>query len=135
MVTNHIQKEIFKQDVDPLCHLCCKENETISHIVIGCEMLVGTKYTKRHNKIYQYLHWCIFQDHNIPVNPNWWKHKPKPVVLISNQVSVTYGLKQEVDNAVEANRPDIVVLDEKECRALIIDVTAPMDINMIKVAA
>eukprot|EP00957_Ditylum_brightwellii_P087294 6643941-Ditylum_brightwellii.AAC.1 len=22
MVTNHIQKEIFKQDVDPLCRLC-----------------------------------------------------------------------------------------------------------------
>ena len=36
---------------------------------------------------------------------------------------------------MEANRPDIVVLDEKEGRALFIDVTIPMDINMIKAAA
>eukprot|EP00957_Ditylum_brightwellii_P039982 3026329-Ditylum_brightwellii.AAC.1 len=35
MVTNHIRKEIFKQDVDPLCRLCRKEKETISHIVSG----------------------------------------------------------------------------------------------------
>ena len=135
MVTNHIQKEIFKQDVDPLCRLCCKENKTILHIVSGCEMLAGMKYTERHNKICQYLHWCILQDFHIPVNTDWWKHKPKPAVLISNKVSVTYDLKQEVDIAVEANRPDIVVLDEKEGRALIIDVTIPMDINMVKAAA
>eukprot|EP00957_Ditylum_brightwellii_P027875 2106239-Ditylum_brightwellii.AAC.1 len=135
MVTNHIRKEIFKQAVDPFCPLCCKENKTISHIVSGCEILASTKYTERHNKICQYLHWCILQDFHIPINPNWQKHKPKPVVLISNQVSVMYDLKQEVDNAVEANRPDIVVLGEKEGMALIIDVTILMDINMVKAAA
>eukprot|EP00957_Ditylum_brightwellii_P037509 2836682-Ditylum_brightwellii.AAC.1 len=46
VVTNHSQKEIFKQDVDPLFNLCCKENDTISHIVSRCEMLAGTKSTK-----------------------------------------------------------------------------------------
>eukprot|EP00957_Ditylum_brightwellii_P010937 828643-Ditylum_brightwellii.AAC.1 len=44
-------------------------------------------------------------------------------------------MTQEVDNAIETNRPDIVVLDEKECKALIINVTVLMDINMIKAAA
>ena len=48
---------------------------------------------------------------------------------------ITYDLKQEVDIVVEANRPDIVVLDEKEGRALTTDVTIPMDINMVKAAA
>eukprot|EP00957_Ditylum_brightwellii_P212029 15366879-Ditylum_brightwellii.AAC.1 len=42
---------------------------------------------------------------------------------------------QEVENAVEANRPDIVVLYKKECKALTIDVTIPMDIKIIKAAA
>eukprot|EP00957_Ditylum_brightwellii_P089728 6833997-Ditylum_brightwellii.AAC.1 len=98
-------------------------------------MLTGPKYTKQHNKICQYLHWCILQDYNIAINHNWWKHKPKPVTLISNQLSVTYDMTQEVDTAVKANRPDIVVLDEKEHRALFIDVMVPMDINMIKAAA
>jgi len=56
-------------------------------------------------------------------------------MLISNQLLVTYGMTHEVDDAVKANRPGIVVLDEKECKALIIDVTLLMDINMIKAAA
>eukprot|EP00957_Ditylum_brightwellii_P167693 12765804-Ditylum_brightwellii.AAC.1 len=60
MVTNQIRKEIFKQDVDPLWHLC------------------RTKYTERHNRIFQYLHWCILQDFHILVNKDWQKHKPKP---------------------------------------------------------
>eukprot|EP00957_Ditylum_brightwellii_P013990 1055577-Ditylum_brightwellii.AAC.2 len=135
MVTNYMCKEIFKQAVNPLCCLCHKKNETTSHIVSGCKMLAGTKYTKQHNKICQYLHWCIFQDYNIAVNPNWRKHKPKSATLISNQLSVTYGMTQEVDKTIEANRPDIIVLDEKQRKALFIDVTVPMDINMIKAAA
>eukprot|EP00957_Ditylum_brightwellii_P208747 15358768-Ditylum_brightwellii.AAC.1 len=52
-------------------------------------MLAGIKYTKQHSKVCQYLHWCILQDYNISVNPNWQKHKPKPATLISNQLPVT----------------------------------------------
>eukprot|EP00957_Ditylum_brightwellii_P052432 3976608-Ditylum_brightwellii.AAC.1 len=98
-------------------------------------MLAGTKHTKRHNRICQYLHWCILQGYNIAVNPNWKKHKPKSVKLITNQLLMTYNMTQEVDKAVVANRPDIVVLNKKEHKALIINVTVPMDINMIKAAA
>eukprot|EP00957_Ditylum_brightwellii_P197964 15081186-Ditylum_brightwellii.AAC.1 len=98
-------------------------------------MLAVTKYTKRHNKICQYLHWCILQNYNVAVNPNWWKHEPKPATLITNQLLVAYDMTQEVDKAVEANMPGIVVLDEKACKALIINVTVPMDTNTIKAAA
>eukprot|EP00957_Ditylum_brightwellii_P169502 12901361-Ditylum_brightwellii.AAC.1 len=98
-------------------------------------MLADTKYTKQHNTICQYVHWCILQDYNIAVNPNWWKHKPKSAMLISNQLLVIYNVTQEVDNMVKANRPDIVVVDETEHNTLIIDVTTLMDINTIKTAA
>eukprot|EP00957_Ditylum_brightwellii_P111936 8536421-Ditylum_brightwellii.AAC.1 len=83
----------------------------------------------------QYLHWCIMQDNNIPVNPNWQWHKPKPVTLITNQLLITYDMIQEMERTVAVNRPDIIILDEKEKKALIIDVTFPMDINRIKAAA
>eukprot|EP00957_Ditylum_brightwellii_P152390 11601258-Ditylum_brightwellii.AAC.1 len=98
-------------------------------------MLADTKYTERHNKVCQYLHWCILQDYNVAVNPNRRKHKPKPATLITNKPPVTYEMTQKVENVVEANRSDIVVLDEKEYKALIINVTVPMDIHMIKAAA
>eukprot|EP00957_Ditylum_brightwellii_P172002 13095176-Ditylum_brightwellii.AAC.1 len=44
-------------------------------------------------------------------------------------------MTHEVDSAVEVNQPDIVILDEKEYKTLIIDATIPMDTNMIKAAA
>eukprot|EP00957_Ditylum_brightwellii_P095508 7275401-Ditylum_brightwellii.AAC.1 len=56
------------------------------------------------------------QDNNVPVNPNLQKHKPKPAMLITNQLSVPYNVTQEVENVVEANCPDIVILDEKYSR-------------------
>eukprot|EP00957_Ditylum_brightwellii_P139142 10606016-Ditylum_brightwellii.AAC.2 len=116
MAVNNSRKTIFKTNINLICRLCCKENKTISHIVSGCKLFSGTKYTEQHSKICQYLHWCIMQDNNIPVNLNWQKHKPKLETLITNQLSVTYDMTQEVENVVEANLPDIVVLDEKEKR-------------------
>eukprot|EP00957_Ditylum_brightwellii_P059138 4487340-Ditylum_brightwellii.AAC.1 len=135
MAKNYIRKKIFRMNVNPICRMCCKENKTILYIVSGCELLAGTKYTELRNKICQYLHWYIMQDNNIPVNPNWQKHKPKLATLVTNQLLITYDMTQGVENVVEANCPDIVLLDKKEKRALIIDVTIPVDINMIKAAA
>ena len=74
------------------------------------------------------------QDNNVHVNLNCQWHKPKPVTLITNQLLVTYDMTQEVESAVTENCTDIVILDEKEKKALIIDVMIPMDINMIKAA-
>eukprot|EP00957_Ditylum_brightwellii_P101499 7734667-Ditylum_brightwellii.AAC.1 len=43
MATNFVCHEIYKQAVNPLCHLCGKHNETIAHIASRCDMLRGTK--------------------------------------------------------------------------------------------
>eukprot|EP00957_Ditylum_brightwellii_P033621 2549159-Ditylum_brightwellii.AAC.1 len=74
------------------------------------------------------------QDNNLPVNPNWQQHKPELATLITNHLLVTYDITQDVEGAVTANRPGIVILDEKEKKALIIDITTPMDTNVIKAA-
>eukprot|EP00957_Ditylum_brightwellii_P193944 14770180-Ditylum_brightwellii.AAC.1 len=74
------------------------------------------------------------QDNNVPDNPNWQKHEPKPATLITNQLLVTYDMTQKVEHEVAANCPDIVILDEKEKKALIIDITIPMSINTMKAA-
>eukprot|EP00957_Ditylum_brightwellii_P122841 9367133-Ditylum_brightwellii.AAC.1 len=46
-----------------------------------------------------------------------------------------YDMTQKVDHAVSANHPDLVILDEEQKSALLIDVTCPMDINMVSTAA
>eukprot|EP00957_Ditylum_brightwellii_P004807 366515-Ditylum_brightwellii.AAC.1 len=46
-----------------------------------------------------------------------------------------YYMTQKVDHAISANRPDLVILDEEQKTALLINVTCPMDINMVSMAA
>eukprot|EP00957_Ditylum_brightwellii_P143127 10905629-Ditylum_brightwellii.AAC.1 len=40
-------------------------------------------------------------------------------------------MTQRVDHAISDNRPDLVVLDEEKRTALLIDITCPMDVNMV----
>eukprot|EP00957_Ditylum_brightwellii_P161712 12312108-Ditylum_brightwellii.AAC.1 len=44
-------------------------------------------------------------------------------------------MTQRVDHAIAANHLDLVVLDKKKRTVLFIDVTCPMDINMLTAAA
>eukprot|EP00957_Ditylum_brightwellii_P199830 15233753-Ditylum_brightwellii.AAC.1 len=106
-----------------------RHNETISHIASRCDMLHDTKYTKHHEKVCEYLHWCILQDEGRTVGPNWKKHKAAdtPSLCLTDGCILMYNMKQKVDHGVAANYTDIVYLDEKKRTALLIDVTCPMD--------
>eukprot|EP00957_Ditylum_brightwellii_P015269 1150362-Ditylum_brightwellii.AAC.1 len=46
-----------------------------------------------------------------------------------------YNMTQKVNCTVSASHPDLVLLDEEKRTALLIDVTCPMDINMVTAAA
>eukprot|EP00957_Ditylum_brightwellii_P096096 7321351-Ditylum_brightwellii.AAC.1 len=45
--------------------------------------------------------------------------------------TLVYAMIQKVDHVVSANRPDLVILDEEKKTALLINVTCPMNINMV----
>eukprot|EP00957_Ditylum_brightwellii_P139938 10663678-Ditylum_brightwellii.AAC.1 len=71
------------------------------------------------------------------VVPNWRQHKAEatPSICLETGRTLMYNMKQRVGHGVAANCPDIVYLDEGERMALLIDVTCPMDVNMIAAAA
>eukprot|EP00957_Ditylum_brightwellii_P110235 8408074-Ditylum_brightwellii.AAC.1 len=137
MSTNFICHEIYKQAVNLLCRLCDKYNETIPHIASGCNMLCGTKYVEHHNKVCKYLHWCVLQDKGRTVVPNWHQQKADKTssICLGAGRTLMYNMTQRVDCAISANHPDLVVLDKEKRTAPLIDVTCPMDINMVTTAA
>eukprot|EP00957_Ditylum_brightwellii_P036437 2759212-Ditylum_brightwellii.AAC.1 len=137
MDANLICHSMYKQAVNPLCQICGKYNETIAHIASGCNMLHGTKYTKCYDNVCAYLHKCILQDEGRAVFPNWRKHKATdtPSICLTDSYTLMYSTKQKVDHGVTVNHPDIVYLDDKKRTVLLIDITCPMDVNMISAAA
>ena len=44
-------------DVDPMCRLCGKIEETVTHLVGGCGVLAKKQYTSRHDSMGKRVHW------------------------------------------------------------------------------
>ena len=78
LATNVTKENMWKQGASSLCRLCKNQDETLMNIVSGCEMLCGTKYLYRHEKIGAYLHWLILQDNGFRVCKSWSHHVPLP---------------------------------------------------------
>eukprot|EP00957_Ditylum_brightwellii_P080639 6133377-Ditylum_brightwellii.AAC.1 len=95
--TNFVCHKIYKQAVNLLCQLCGKHNKTIPHIASGCDMLHGTKYVERQDKVCKYLHWYVLQDEGHPVIPNWKQHKAKetPSICLSTGRTLMYDMTQK----------------------------------------
>ncbi|KAL4720156.1 hypothetical protein ACJJTC_018526 [Scirpophaga incertulas] len=75
VMTRQHQRDILKESVDGKCRLCACKDETVQHIISGCDILAGTHYVKRHNNLVQYVYWCLAKKHRIEVSSLWWKEK------------------------------------------------------------
>ena len=78
--TRNYQKVICGQQVESKCRMCSQHEETVDHILSGCEVLAKTEYITRHNKAATYLHWRICQDYDIETTNKWYEHKLETVV-------------------------------------------------------
>lgn len=129
--TRFHQRHILHQPVASVCRLCFKAEEHISHLVSGCEALAATEYLQRHNRVAGYVHWRILMHLKVPVVEKYYLHEPDKVVKTENQV-IMWDHAVTTDRKVVANRPDIIVLDNKRKACLIIDIAIPDDVNVSK---
>ena len=129
--TKFHEKNILHNSNDAACRICKKTDETIFHILSGCDSLAKREYFVRHNAVCKYLHFVISQTYNLPCGKNWYMHEPKEVIS-TKDVDILYDRVIKTDIEVGANRPDIVVKDLNSKKAYIIDVACPCDLNIHK---
>eukprot|EP00957_Ditylum_brightwellii_P144990 11043022-Ditylum_brightwellii.AAC.1 len=73
-----------------------------------------------------------------PVVPNCWHHHKSaetPSICLDKGRTLMYNMKQRVEHTIATNHPGIVLLDETKKMALLINMTCPMDVNMVTAAA
>ena len=102
--------------------MCSQHEETVDHIVSGCEVLAKTEYIFRHNNAAAYLHWSICKDHDI--EPETVMHNK------DNNVTIMWDMPVNTDRTITANRPDIIVKDSVNSTCKLIDMTVPSDRNI-----
>ena len=69
--------------------------------------------------------------YQVKTGDNWFHHEPDDVVL-NDKCEIIYDQVIATTRPVGANRPDIIVKDKTTKKALIIDVSCPVDTNIGK---
>ena len=78
--TNYVKHKIDKTAQSPLCRMCDKKSETISHIVSECEQLAQKEYKRRHNNVARIVHWKLCGKYNLKISEKWYEHAPEGFV-------------------------------------------------------
>ena len=109
--------------------MCGQHEETMAHLVAGCKVLANGHYKERHNEVAKIVHWSLCRKYNVETVEQWWKHAPEAVTE-TEKVKILWDFSIRTDNYIQANKPDIVVVDKREKTCLIIDIACPLDANI-----
>ncbi|CAB3388713.1 Hypothetical predicted protein [Cloeon dipterum] len=128
--TRGYQRHVMHQDVSDRCRLCRVQNESIQHVCGGCSVLAPREYLERHNNVAKVVHQALAKNLKLQEEEQpYYRCKP-PQVMEAGGVRLLWDSEMVTDRAVEANRPDIVVIDQRKKEGLIIDIAVPLDANV-----
>ena len=71
--TRNILAKLYHSTDSPKCRQCGKKDETVSHIVSGCEMLADSDYLNRHNRIASQIQWALCRKYGFDRSEKWWQ--------------------------------------------------------------
>ena len=127
--TIYLKHHIEKTSKSPLCRLCGEKVETVQHLVKGFEKLAQKKYKRRRNNLANKVHSNICHKNGLEHTEKWYENVPQRAVK-NKEVKVFWDIIVPCDNIIEARRPDIIVIDKKEWKGIIINIVVSADIRI-----
>ena len=118
--TNLVKARIDKSQEDSLCRLCKKVDESIDHIVSGYSKLAKKEYKRRHDNLGKIVHWKLPRKCNFEAGDKWYVHEPESV-LENEDYKILLDFNIQTDHVIEAQKPNLIVLDKKGRICKIID--------------
>ena len=126
--TNYMKYHLDKTSESPVCRLCVKKGESVQHITSGCEKLAQKEYKKRYDNVAMKVHWDICKKNGLEHSEKWYEHATEGAVE-NEETKVPWNINVQCDNLIEARRTDLIVLNKKEQKGIIIDITVPADVR------
>ena len=106
-----------------------KKCKSVQHLVCGCEKLAQKEYKRRRYNEVKKVHWDFCKKNGLAHEEKLYEHVPAGVVE-NEEVKVLWDINVHCDNVIEARRPDIIVIDKKERKGIIIDIAVPADVRV-----
>ena len=126
IMTNYVKFNIDKSVDSPLCRMCHQKGETINHILSECKMLAQKEYKRRHDNIVRLVHWKLCCKYDMSRGGKWYEHQPEGVVE-NEKCKILWDMTIQCDHVIKARRPDIVVVEKENNKAIIVDIASPWD--------
>ena len=101
----------------------------MQHITSGCEKLAQKECKRRHGNIAKKVHWDICKKNRLEHSEKSYEHAPEGAVE-NEEIKVLWDINIQCDNLIKARRPDLVVIDKKEQKGIIIDIAVPADVTV-----
>ena len=121
---------IDRTSENPLCRLILWEKgESVQHIISGCKKLAQKEYKRRHDNVAKKVHWNICKKNRLEHSERWYEHAPAGAVE-NEEIKVLWDINIQCDDLIEARRPDLIVIDKKEQKGIIIDIAVPADVRV-----
>ena len=102
-----------------LCRLCGKKGESVQHITNRCEKLAQKEYKRRYNYVAKKVHQDICKKNRLEHHEKWYEHAPEGAVE-NEEIKVLWDINVQCDNLIEARRPDLIVIDKKEQKGILL---------------
>ena len=120
---------IDKTSESPLCRLCGKKGQSAQHITSGCEKLAQKEYKRRHDNVSKKVHWDICKNNGLEHNEKWYEYAPEGSVE-NEEIKVLWDINIQCENLIEARRPDLIVIEKKKQKGIIIDTAVLADVRV-----
>jgi hypothetical protein len=128
--TSNFKRKILKEEIECICRLCKKYEESIDHLTSGCPILANNEYIIRYYKVCTYHHCSICKTLGIKTTEDWFSHIPKPVCQ-HEDITILWNQRVQTDREVLENRPDIIIKNMNDKICLLIYKAIPSDRNVI----
>ena len=98
----------------------------MSHIVSECSKLAQLEYKRRHDKVAGAVHWSLCNKYSVQCSQQWYQHTTEPVIDKEN-VKILWDVNIQTDHLIKHRRPEIVVVNKENNRALLMNIAVLRD--------
>ena len=79
--------------------------------------MVVVNLHRRHDNLGKIVHWKLARKCNFEVGDKWYEHEPESV-LENEDNKILWDFNILIDYVIEAQRPDLVVVDKISCKTI-----------------
>nr|CAH7740913.1 unnamed protein product [Callosobruchus chinensis] len=115
-------------------HIRIQAPEMLMHLLSACRTYAGTAYVHRHNAALRVLYYHLRHSYGIdetPVLPYAPGDIESVAVVENERCRIYWNYSFPTLELVQANKPDIVLLDHQQNTMFVIEFSAPAEVNIV----